>query len=230
MKIFTADQMRAFDAAAADSYCLPGAVLMENAALRVVEFLEHQFGPLQRQRVVVLCGKGNNGGDGLAIARHLAAFPELKLTVVHAGAEAYRGDALIQLRAFEGHRERALVWPPDGGTVATLAAIANRVQDADIVIDAVLGTGFRGEVRPPQRELLNLIFGPAGRGARVFVDLPSSLDADSGQLGFPLPWQLPDVPRYTVTFGESKFVAKSGLATSAPCRARWTRRRPVARR
>ena len=50
---------------------IPGIVLMENAALRVVEFLAERFAPLEAQRIVVLCGKGNNGGDGMAIARQL---------------------------------------------------------------------------------------------------------------------------------------------------------------
>ena len=73
MLVYTAEQMRAFDKAATEKLGIPSAVLMENAALRVVEFLERKFAPLRDKKIVVLCGKGNNGGDGFTIARHLTA-------------------------------------------------------------------------------------------------------------------------------------------------------------
>ncbi len=68
--ILTAAEMRSVDAATIE-LGIPGIVLMENAAHRVVEMLEREFAPLSEQRIVVVCGKGNNGGDGLAIARQL---------------------------------------------------------------------------------------------------------------------------------------------------------------
>src|SRR4028119_2134446 len=100
MNVFTAEQMREFDRAAIEDYGIPGIVLMENAALRVVEFLEHKFAPLSEKRIVVLCGKGNNGGDGLAIARHLmsAGHPlrrirHPRVVVLHPNSEDFSGDA-----------------------------------------------------------------------------------------------------------------------------------------
>ena len=70
MKPFTTEQMRAFDRAASGKFSIPSIVLMENAALRVVEFLETQFAPLAGKRIVILCGKGNNGGAEAAFASH----------------------------------------------------------------------------------------------------------------------------------------------------------------
>ena len=67
-KILTAAEMRAIDARTIEAG-LPDLVLMENAAHRVVEVLEREFAPLDQQRIVIFAGKGNNGGDGLAIAR-----------------------------------------------------------------------------------------------------------------------------------------------------------------
>src|SRR5688572_12706158 len=95
MKVFTAQQMRDFDRAATEEYGIPSIVLMENAALRVVEFLEMKFAPLQKKRIAVVCGKGNNGGDGLAIARHLlkANCREL-LVLLTASPTDFKGDAL----------------------------------------------------------------------------------------------------------------------------------------
>src|SRR4028119_668607 len=95
MNVFTAQQMRDFDRAAVDDYSIPSIVLMENAALRVVEFLEMKFSPLREKRIVVLCGKGNNGGEGFAIARHLMSSGS-KLFVIMVGRPAeLKGDALI---------------------------------------------------------------------------------------------------------------------------------------
>ena len=71
MKVLTAAQMREVDRRTIEPG-IPGIVLMENAGHRVVEFLAERFAPLAEQRIVVLCGKGNNGGDGLVIARQLA--------------------------------------------------------------------------------------------------------------------------------------------------------------
>ena len=70
MKILTADEMREVDRRTIEAG-IPGIVLMENAGHRVVEFLELRFSPLSEQRVVIFCGKGNNGGDGFVIARQL---------------------------------------------------------------------------------------------------------------------------------------------------------------
>ena len=70
MKILTAAEMRDVDRRTIEAG-IPGIVLMENAGHRVVEFLAERFAPLGEQRIVVLCGKGNNGGDGLVIARQL---------------------------------------------------------------------------------------------------------------------------------------------------------------
>src|SRR5262249_60206368 len=82
MKILPADQMHEVDRRTTAGRGIPSLILMENAGARVFEFLEARFSPLARERVTVLCGKGNNGGDGLVAARHLLsrAHPA-KLTV-----------------------------------------------------------------------------------------------------------------------------------------------------
>ena len=70
MKVLTAEEMREVDRRTIEAG-IPGLLLMENAAHRVVEFLQERFAPLASQRIAILCGKGNNGGDGLAVARQL---------------------------------------------------------------------------------------------------------------------------------------------------------------
>jgi len=96
MKVLTAAEMRAVDRRTIEAG-IPGIVLMENAGHRVVEFLEKRFAPLAGQRIVILCGKGNNGGDGMVIARQLATrFRPQSLDVVLYGAPEEKSIAWVR--------------------------------------------------------------------------------------------------------------------------------------
>src|SRR6266480_1251643 len=99
MKVLTAAQMREVDRLTIEAG-IPGSVLMENAGHRVVEFLEERFAPLRGQRIAILCGKGNNGGDGLVIARQLHSrfSPEALHVVLFARSEDLKGDAATGFR------------------------------------------------------------------------------------------------------------------------------------
>ena len=98
MKILTAAEMREVDRRTIEAG-IPGIVLMENAGHRVVEFLAERFDPLADQRIVVLCGKGNNGGDGLVIARQLFTrfAPHSLHVVLLAEPGELKGDAAANL-------------------------------------------------------------------------------------------------------------------------------------
>jgi ADP-dependent NAD(P)H-hydrate dehydratase / NAD(P)H-hydrate epimerase len=149
---------------------IPGIVLMENAAHRCVEYLAERFAPLDRQRIVVVCGKGNNGGDGLAIARQLYTRfspPELRVVLIADPADL-RGDAALNLAMLHacGIQEYRDFGP--------------EMRTATLVIDAVLGTGLRG---PAQGAALGAILeiNRAFPLAKVFaVDIPSGLSGDIG--------------------------------------------------
>jgi ADP-dependent NAD(P)H-hydrate dehydratase / NAD(P)H-hydrate epimerase len=145
---------------------------MENAGQRVVEFLEREYAPLAKQRIVVVCGKGNNGGDGLVAARILAALGR-QVTVALLGQETdLKGEAaaaLFRLKptAVELHTV---------SDEAALAALA--LPTFDLILDAVLGTGFKPPLRglaAALRDRLNAL--PAI--PIVAVDLPTGWDADS---------------------------------------------------
>src|SRR5581483_5477234 len=138
VKVLTAAQMREVDRKTIESG-IPGIVLMENAGSRVVDFLAAKFAPLETQRIVVLCGKGNNGGDGLVIARQLhTRFKPRELYVVLAGsAEEMKGDAAANLRMLEAS---ACVY----GTELT-----SEMHMATLVVDALLGTGLHGPAEGP---------------------------------------------------------------------------------
>jgi len=190
MKIFTAEQMRAFDKEAIEQYHTPGIVLMENAALRVVEFLEAKFSPLSEKRIVILCGKGNNGGDGFAIARHLGNAGAW-VQVLAVSPDSLRGDAKIN---FEAYSKCDLV--------ATDFSLPRGFPGPgyDIVVDALVGTGFSGPVREEFREAFKYLRNSLTyRIPIVAVDVPSALNADTGEAA-------PEAcgAEYTVTFASPK--------------------------
>src|SRR6476469_8933361 len=102
MKVLTAAQMREVDRRTIESG-IPGIVLMENAGHRVVEFLAKKFPKLGSERIVVLCGKGNNGGDGLVVARQLFTRyqPAALDVVLYADPGEVKGDAAQNLRMLQ---------------------------------------------------------------------------------------------------------------------------------
>lgn len=163
MKILTAAQMREIDARTIASG-LPDLVLMENAAHRVVELLERVFPSLSTQRIVVFAGKGNNGGDGLAIARILwTRFAPLALDVI------IPGDAHPQLALLRA-----------SGFTAIHHAVPTHARAATIVIDALLGTGLTGPAREPYAAAIAEINSGFPVAKIVAVDLPSGMNADTG--------------------------------------------------
>jgi hydroxyethylthiazole kinase-like uncharacterized protein yjeF len=162
-KVLTAAEMRAIDAQTIAAG-LPDLVLMENAAHRVVEVLERHFAPLGEQRIVIFAGKGNNGGDGLAIARLLfSRFAPRALDVVLA-AEPH--PQLTLLRA--------------SGFTAIHDAIPPHARLATVIIDALLGTGLTGPAREPSASLIHEINSGFPLAKIVAVDLPSGMNADTG--------------------------------------------------
>ncbi len=163
MKILTAAEMREIDALTMEAG-LPELVLMENAAHRVVELLEQVFPSLPSQRIVVFAGKGNNGGDGLAIARLLwTRFAPQALDVILPG-DAHSQMALLRASGFSAIHQ----------------AIPASSRTATIVIDALLGTGLTGPAREPYAAAIAEINSGFPLAKIVAVDLPSGMDADTG--------------------------------------------------
>jgi NAD(P)H-hydrate epimerase len=185
MKILTAEQMREIDRKTIEAG-VPSIVLMENAACRFVEFLDREYEPLRHQRIVVICGKGNNGGDGMAIARqlHLRFRPRSLDVVLAWPPEELRGDAEINYRMLQAlgvrvHRE-----------------ITPAMRAATLVIDALLGTGLSGPARGAALDFIREMNSgfPRARDSVVSVDMPSGLCEDGESV----------LPAHTVTFTAPK--------------------------
>jgi len=169
MKVLTSEQMREVDRATIEDG-VPGIALMENAAHRVVEEMAREFDPIDRQSIVILCGKGNNGGDGLALARLLHEYQVQRLRVVLAADPSeYTGDAAENLK-----RLPALGIHP----VFEIPQKLRERREANVVVDALLGTGLTA---PPTGRTAELIAAtrefPQAR--IVSIDLPSGMSADT---------------------------------------------------
>ncbi len=180
----TRAQTRAFDQRAIAEFGIPALVLMENAGRGTVDVLQ-SLGV--RGPVVVCCGKGNNGGDGLVIARHLANRDIPALALLFAAPAELSPDAAAQWHIVQQLRLPARVWTGDE------PQLAEELGKAEWVIDALFGTGLTGPMRPPfDRVAATINASPA----RVLaVDIPSGLDADTG-----LPMGTTVRAEHTVTF------------------------------
>jgi len=179
MKILTAAQMREVDRRTTAERGILSLVLMENAGSRVFEFLVHEFSPLNRERITVLCGKGNNGGDGFAVARQLLTRSRAeRLTVILAAApESLQGDAAANYQMFLGSGGQVQFVASEGAWETVLPGIL----DSTVIVDALLGTGLRGPVEGLLLRIIRDVNARLGYARVVAVDIPSGLASDSGE-------------------------------------------------
>ncbi|MBI3860667.1 MAG: NAD(P)H-hydrate epimerase [Planctomycetia bacterium] len=168
----TRDQVRSVDSRAIADYGLPGIVLMENAGRGAAELLV-SLGA--RGPVVICAGKGNNGGDGFVIARHLELHGLVPTVLLFCDPAALTGDAQINYRIATAAGLPVLVHgaAPDPGE------LDRQLARGDWIVDALLGTGTTGTIREP---FLTAIAAINRSGIKVLaVDLPSGMDCDTGQ-------------------------------------------------
>lgn len=176
MELVTAQQMRALDRMTIERGT-PGEVLMERAGEGAFQALLELFPHVRRKgaRVLVVAGKGNNGGDGFVIARLLRKSGVRTTVALLASAEDVGGDALHHLKAYRRGRAplREVLSQED------LSSLAPEMEKAALVVDALLGTGLRSDVRGLYADAIHLM---NACGRPVFaVDVPSGLDSDTGQ-------------------------------------------------
>ena len=179
MKILSVAEMREVDRLTTERYGIPSLTLMENAGASVAEFIVRRWPNFARRRIVVLCGKGNNGGDGFVVARHLRELGARPEVYLFAAPEEMQGDAATNCKR----------WQEASGALRTvrssgdLQRVRPSIESADIIVDALLGTGTRGAVEGLLAETIEAVNkrrGPA-RSAVVSVDIPSGLAADTGE-------------------------------------------------
>jgi hydroxyethylthiazole kinase-like uncharacterized protein yjeF len=201
MKILTADEMRIADRVTTDRFGISSLELMEHAGHAVARFVLRELP--QCRRIAVLCGKGNNGGDGLVAARHLAqAGCEVSVVMLGDPAEAH-GEVKVMLDRLPA-APIAIKQEADLYREGYEALFAG----TQLFLDAVLGTGFR----PPMRDLAiagRKLLERYPRTPVVAVDLPSGWEADSREFFAPDAYRADAV----VTFTAPKLAHVSGLLT-----------------
>jgi len=174
----TREQARELDRRAMEEYGMPGVVLMENAGRGAAEAAAAMLGDPAGRKVVIFCGKGNNGGDGFVVGRHLhnrGAKVEFVLACPPEEIEPW-SDAGANLHiALKMGRHLHVAAAADGRFEA-----AGLEKTADLLVDALLGTGLTGDVRDPYLSLIRLI--NAADRPVLAIDIPSGLDADTGRV------------------------------------------------
>jgi ADP-dependent NAD(P)H-hydrate dehydratase / NAD(P)H-hydrate epimerase len=199
--VLTAEEMRRADRRTIEDVGLPGPVLMENAGAAVARLVEERFP--DRRRIVVVCGRGNNGGDGFVVSRRLLGRGAE--TLLLGASDGVKGDARIHLLAFERSGGRVLE-VEDGEAWAAARTI---VEGADLIVDAVLGTGLSSAPSGLAAEAIAAILARHEAGVPVVaVDLPSGLPSDTGVVEWPCVRAT-----VTVTFG----APKRGLVLPPAC-------------
>jgi NAD(P)H-hydrate epimerase len=179
MEILTAAAMRRVDERAIRAHGIPGLTLMETAGSGIAAALAEEIPGISERHVVIVCGKGNNGGDGLVAARHLKKLGVSPRAFLIARAGELAGDAAANLvRARDA-----------GVAVEELNGedLAHRLREAldpeTIVVDALLGTGAVGGARGAIARAIDAI--NDSRATVVAIDIPSGVETDSGQLAGP---------------------------------------------
>jgi NAD(P)H-hydrate epimerase len=172
IKVVTGAEMGALDRRARDEFGIPALLLMEHAGLQAALALEARYPRREAPRVLVLAGKGNNGGDGFVVARHLLTRGRAVRVLLAAAREEVQGEARLNL----GILERMAGPVPELRVPAELDRAGADLAWSDVVVDALLGTGLSGAARGMVGELIARV-NAAGRPV-VAVDVPSGLGAD----------------------------------------------------
>ncbi|MDR4947589.1 NAD(P)H-hydrate dehydratase [Neobacillus cucumis] len=169
-------EMQLMDQFTMDKLGLPGIVLMENAGTKVVEEIVVSF-PFRDQRVMVLAGGGNNGGDGFVIGRRLVDLGFNVLLCLVIPPERIKGDAKVH---FEVYRNRKL--PLIFLHETSIEMVRSKLIQADVIVDALLGTGVKGGLREPFGTIIAMVNEHAGKKLIMSVDIPSGLNSDTGKV------------------------------------------------
>lgn len=169
-KLATTEQMRMFDRLASDRYGVSSIVLMENAGRLVYDAVLGVLGSVSAKRIVVISGKGNNGGDGFVVARHLRDTGAIVRVYTIGDAAEFKGDA-------KTNYDILMSTGFDITSITTIEDIGD-LSRCDAVIDAIYGTGLKGDITGLAGDVIDAV-NRCGKPV-IAVDVPSGIDADTG--------------------------------------------------
>ena len=173
--VVTAEQMQAIDRHAIDDFGIPGITLMENAGVGIIQELQRRFPDLSHKKIFIFCGKGNNGGDGFVIARHLFSLDSEVRVLLAGKLSELKGDAATNAVSARKIGIQVDELDPD-----SLNRHDHKLRHCDIIIDAVFGTGLNKPVAGFMEKVIDKI--NQFEKFVVSVDINSGVDSESGQL------------------------------------------------
>jgi len=195
MKILTTSEMRQADRLTTERYGIASLSLMENAGSSIARFIAAHFSPLERRRIAVLCGKGNNGGDGFVAARRLRELGAQPVVFLFADPAELAGEAAENFRRLRSASLDAKIVRDAPAWAASLDSLSN----AAVIVDALFGTGLRGPVDGLPAQVIQDVNRHNPRTCVVSVDIPSGLLGDTGEAAGPA-----IAADYTITFTAPK--------------------------
>lgn len=175
MKLPTPNQMKHIDEIAINEYKIPGMILMENAALHVVKAAKKILKEYNLKKVVVIAGKGNNGGDAFAIARHL--MEHFDVTVISlAKPDEVTHDSAVFLNILD-NLDANIIYCTKADLVKDIITI---MESSDLIIDGIFGTGIHGDITGLYASVICAI--NESRKKVISVDIPSGINGETGQV------------------------------------------------
>jgi len=189
MKVSSTQEMRNMDRSAIEQFGIIEELLMENAGLAAYTVILNEFGS-QNKKFTVLCGVGNNGGDGLVVARKLHSMGAAPTVYILGNAKKYRGAA-------KKNFEIISKLPVPVKSVDSVESLKQEVRSCDAIVDALFGTGLTRTIEGMYRDVIQLI---NGSGKKIFsIDIPSGINGDNGQV-----MGVAVKADYTITYGTPK--------------------------
>jgi hydroxyethylthiazole kinase-like uncharacterized protein yjeF len=202
-RVVSAEEMRWCDKTTINTYNVPGLLLMENAGRGVADVVKREFFPLESKHILVICGKGNNGGDGFVVARMLLNSCAHISVLLVASPSELKGDAKINFKILQ------IIAKKSTGQIAIhrySKQLLAKFPEPDIIVDAMFGTGFTGFVRKPFSDVIEWV--NQQHAKIVAVDIPSGMNGTTGSVK-----NCAIRANITVTFGS----LKSGLICNQGC-------------
>ena len=190
MKVVYTEKINEMDKKVVSDFGVDSQILMENAAISVVNFLFKEFKSLEDKKILIFCGGGNNGGDGFAIARKLHSLKSKVKVILLKSEKDLKGDAKIN---FERIKKFGIMILDS----IDLIKIKEEIENCEIIIDAIFGTGLKREIEGEIKEVINLINN--SNRYILSVDIPSGINGDNGlEMGISVK------AKTTITFGLPK--------------------------
>ena len=177
-RVVTAEEMRRCDGVTIKGYGVPGLLLMENAGRGIVEIIKQEYFPLSSKHILIVCGKGNNGGDGFVIARLLSASGARISILLAAAPSQFTGDARTNFLILQKYSKKS------NGRITLQRyskQVLTRILQPDLIVDALFGTGFTGTARQPFVDIIDWM--NRQQIPIIAVDIPSGVNGSSGVVG-----------------------------------------------